>query len=875
VLNRAPRQRRRRAESSGQALIILLICLFVVLGFAGLAADAGHIYYVKRNAQNAADAAALAAGKQLIGAVQATPPQHSTDAAPTAANGFAANNGYKTSLNNGCDTSGLTSFTTIWVDTGSCSNNAGANTIITVHDPPIVAPDGTPVPSPCLTGPKYNCFQVVIQTKVRNYIMGVFGFGTTTVTASAVVNASPAQTGYGLPPSVAVYLYEPATAFDVTLTPSRSGLVCGAGSVSGTTVCPTFWSESGGTPLIKGINGNNLTPTFDTVAVESAGHMVIQGQTTICDSFYSCTQNQMQSASAQGFAVGSGGNVYCKIQGSPPNGSYQGCLTPSYGGSTMQPLWSQKVAYSTATWSPSVDTSGLPDCSSLDLVLNGESVLADTSGMPCAPPAANAYTIVAAKYHSITINHGTYEFGSGLFDIVGKAPVNTNGPTSGCAGSHTYTANGIDHCREQNNNDQDLCNNGAQSAVACPTLTAGVWIGHGGGNFGAYVAPTSGSCTGGTPGTDGGGGDNTIVSGSGVAFRLESTSGGFVTTGDIQLISLAAPGLNALDAVGDIPLLIDEENSSFLHFDAGSPPGGSEFSQLTGIVYQTTSATGGGVELDASLSHNNGGALIGQVLAYSFATWGNGTTVDFSQGFGTGSAPKITTSGNAENSVITTPNPTVTGAVDRSGNPINGYETFTVNYSDEWALDGYDTYVRINGASPVFFSQNEWGPQPAGGDPLPPQGPVKNLNPNDYAGPPSMAKWPVNGTSPNWPTSQSLVTYGNGASVSGYNAYLDSKTNLYDDWVETLGTGSNTSYFETLGAWTWGHQHDISGAASGTYNATIKYTFPTPAGSSVAISLFLTDGDHCGDYATASYTFANIGQPNGGSQTGGAVELLE
>ena len=47
------------------------------------------------------------------------------------------------------------------------------------------------------------------------------------------------------------------------------------------------------------------------------------------------------------------------------------------------------------------------------------------------------------------------------------------------------------------------------------------------------------------------------------------------------------------------------------------------------------------------------------------------------------------------------------------------------------------------------------------------------------------------------------------------------------------------------------------------------------AGTSVAISLFLTDGDHCGDYATAAYTFANIGQPNGGQQTGGLPAALQ
>jgi Flp pilus assembly protein TadG len=849
--------RSQRRGKSGQALILLLICLFVVLGFAGLAADAGHIYLVKRSAQNAADAAALAAGKQLIGAVQTSPPQHSSDAAPKEANAFASNNGFNTSFNNGCDSASSTSFTTTWVDTGSCSNNSGANTVITIHDPPVVAPDGTPVPSACLG--KYNCFQVVIQTKVRNYIMGVFGFGTTTVTASAVVNATPKGTGYALPPAIALYLYEPAGAFDVSLAPSRTLLSCAAGGVAGTVKCPTFWAKQGGTLMISGVDGKNLTPATDTVAIESAGHMLIQGQTTICDPYngYVCKSNAVGAGTdTLGFATGPAANIYC----AKLNNSAAGCTTGAQ--SNLNNLWGNSTAYNTTTFAPAVDTSGLNDCSSLDLILNGDSVASKTSGLPCAPPASDPYVVQPGKYHSIVINHGTYEFASGLFDITGTAPV-----MSYACNASNYWADGIDHCNETNS-DQDLCNN-TSTTPACPSLTAGVWIGHGKGNKGAYVAPSSGTCSGGSAGTGGGGGDQTVISGAGVAFRLESTSGGFVSTNETQVIGLSAPGVGAMDAVGDIPLLIDEENNAYIHLDAGSSPPSGTFSQFSGIVYQKTTATAGGVEMAADLSHNNGGALLGQVLAYSFTSWGTGTAVDFSQGFGS-TAPKITTSGNAENSVITTPAPSVTAAVDHSGNPLAGYETFTVNYTDEWALDGYDTYIRVNGASPVFFSQNEWGPQPATGAALPPQGPSANLNPNDYAGPPTMAAWPV------YPSgSGSTVTYGNGASSVGYTAYSDSKTGKNDDWVETIGSGATPSYFETSGSWTWGHQHDISGAQSGTYNATIKYTFPTPTGTSVALTVFLTDGDHCGDYATASYTFANIGQPNGGSQTGGSVELLE
>jgi hypothetical protein len=43
----------------------------------------------------------------------------------------------------------------------------------------------------------------------------------------------------------------------------------------------------------------------------------------------------------------------------------------------------------------------------------------------------------------------------------------------------------------------------------------------------------------------------------------------------------------------------------------------------------------------------------------------------------------------------------------------------------------------------------------------------------------------------------------------------------------------------------------------------------------VAISVFTTDGDHCGDYDIANYTFKNTGLPAGGTQTVGSVSLVQ
>src|SRR5678809_1330920 len=68
-------------------------------------------------------------------------------------------------------------------------------------------------------------------------------------------------------------------------------------------------------------------------------------------------------------------------------------------------------------WYPTVDTSGLKNCGAL--VLNGNQVYG-----PCENPQ-ELYTIQPGRYSYIVINHGTYEFESGLYDITDSAPVNT------------------------------------------------------------------------------------------------------------------------------------------------------------------------------------------------------------------------------------------------------------------------------------------------------------------------------------------------------------------------------------------------------------------------------------------------------------------
>ena len=91
--------------------------------------------------------------------------------------------------------------------------------------------------------------------------------------------------------------------------------------------------------------------------------------------------------------------------------------------------------------------------------------------------------------------------------------------------------------------------------------------------------------------------------------------------------------------------------------------------------------------------------------------------------------------------------------------------------------------------------------------------------------------------------------------------------------VSSIYGPADGSTFQIQGNWTWGHERDISGAVRGNDNATLTYTFPVPAGQTVTISMFMTDGDRCGDYVTATWTFNNIGTPAPGVQVVGAVRL--
>ncbi len=802
-----------RGSQRGQTAIIVALAFLVLVGFAGLAIDGGHVYLVHRFGQNATDAAALAAGKQLAaGGVRFGPLGAGDAAIIKPAHDVAYVNGFPTTYGTACTSSGTTiiggtaypQFSETWYDSSvPCGATSGFGTRVRISSPPAGNLSTT-----CATVPNY-CVQVVITRKIDNFLMGVLGVPVTYSTTSATAFGQPPSSGLNVPPPLALYLYEPASGFSTSAAPKRQQLNC---AVAGGN-CPTFWVNPGTSPLIAGINAK-IIPTADTVALESNGHMVIQDPTTICDPYGGAACSPGTLRGAKGFAIAAGGNVYCSGS-NPLTLAPVPCTTTGPGGAALATLTGNETAFSAATWTPTVKPNGI-NCGTL--VLNGGTV-ASGGANPACVNGSEPYTIMPGQYNYIVINHGTYVFDPGVFDIVSQAPVSGK----------------IDHSAEFAA-DWDLC-----PGVTSCTATAGVWIGQ----SGPWVAGSTGTgaCTG--LGTQGGGGFDTVIHGSGVTFRFRG-SAGLVSTHEVRSILLSAPGPGAaLDSTGGTPLLFDLENGGFIHLDANATfdeDTGAAGGRFSGIIYQNPAFTSGGVELNPGLGAPTA-AVAGQVLAYSFTTFGSpGTAIDFSQGYGASTTPVAVPNANAEPEIVGLPAPALKG-----NSPTTGFSQLIVNYSDEWALDAYNAYVQINNGSPKFFSTGMWQGTIGPTTPLPP-----SPNGGGVSDAPTQAAYPSS-------TQPGASNYTKATTAGGL-----------PDWTYKFADGSS---FEVSGNWTWGHEQDISGAVSGTNAATLTYTFPTPAGTTVNVTIYMSDGDHCGDFATISATFANTGTPAAGTQTAGSVRL--
>lgn len=130
----------KRTSERGQALIVIVLAIVGLAGIAGLVVDGGNAFLDRRNAQNAADSAALAAALTRI--------RGGNNAAAVALDS-AEGNGY---------------------------DNNGTSNLVEVHIPPISGPN---------TG-KAEYVQVVITSHVKTYLAGILGFRELTNRVEAV-----------------------------------------------------------------------------------------------------------------------------------------------------------------------------------------------------------------------------------------------------------------------------------------------------------------------------------------------------------------------------------------------------------------------------------------------------------------------------------------------------------------------------------------------------------------------------------------------------------------------------------------------------------------------------------------------------------------
>lgn len=137
-----------RGKPRGQAIILIVLAMVGIMGVVGLVVDGGNAYLDRRNAQNAADSAALAgavvrvrnAGEDWVGAVMAS----------------AAENGY---------------------------NNDGVTNTIEVYSPPKSGPYADNV----------EYLQIIITTHVKTYFANIIGRSEITNVVEAVARTKVAE----------------------------------------------------------------------------------------------------------------------------------------------------------------------------------------------------------------------------------------------------------------------------------------------------------------------------------------------------------------------------------------------------------------------------------------------------------------------------------------------------------------------------------------------------------------------------------------------------------------------------------------------------------------------------------------------------------
>lgn len=213
-------------EEEGQTIVLLAVCMAVLLGFVALATDAGVMFHTSREAQLAADSAAIAGAQQLqYGNVTA------------AAQADAALNGFT----NGKD--GVT---------------------VQVNDPPLSGPRAG----------KAGYVEVIVKKQQPTFFMRIFGVNSMSVPARAVAtsmttnqcNLATAPTGTGMTFTGTVNIQSPGCTYYANSNSSSGLKIAGTATVNAAGEDVVGGYSTDGTPNLTNQPKTTALPMPDPLA---------------------------------------------------------------------------------------------------------------------------------------------------------------------------------------------------------------------------------------------------------------------------------------------------------------------------------------------------------------------------------------------------------------------------------------------------------------------------------------------------------------------------------------------------------------------------------------------------------------------------------
>ncbi len=218
----------RKRSQRGFAIVVYSLMIFVVLGFTGLAVDAGYLQWQRRLMQSAADAGAMGALREMeLGRTNSQPQYDLT----TAAQNDAAMNGF---------------------------TNGANNVTVAFNNPPVSGPfNGVGTAA-----------QVIISRPYPTFFMRVLGTNTVTVNAQSVAQTT---TSYG---SIGGCIF--------ALNPTASDALNLESGTTLNTSCSAI-SESSATEAFKMAGSDTWNMTSHNAHVAVVGGATMSGSATIMD----------------------------------------------------------------------------------------------------------------------------------------------------------------------------------------------------------------------------------------------------------------------------------------------------------------------------------------------------------------------------------------------------------------------------------------------------------------------------------------------------------------------------------------------------------------------------------------------------------------